>query len=184
MYSEKSTTAESFYNKYKTIYKNKCIWVKPDIDDRKEGFTKTHNDKMIKAHTISSSRPDLHLAELLEYKVIVIDEAQFFNERLLYLLHKLLKNGCLVIVNGLKLTANRNLFGIMHYLLAEADEIVSLKSVCNVCFSIDYATRTKSFITNSPSVNTGGAEKYYAICPGCDGGSNERKFLQNFIRRQ
>jgi thymidine kinase len=118
---------------------------------------------------------------LRKFKVIVIDEAQFFSERLIYLIHQLLKNGCIIIVNGLKLTAKRAIFGTMHYLLAEADEILSLKSVCNICGLIDYATRTKGFLTDSPSVDTGGAEKYYAACPACDGGEDERRFLQDFI---
>ena len=109
--------------------------------------------------------------------MIVIDEAQFFSERIIYLIHQLLKNECLVIINGLKLTAKRNFFGVMHYLLAEADEIVSLKAVCNICMRIDCATRTKSFDSNSPSINTGGVDKYYAVCPACDGGEDEKRFL-------
>lgn len=179
MYSEKTTTSESYYHNYGVKYKNKA-WVKPDIDDRATDST-THSGRKINAHTISSDRPDRHVNELKEFDVVVIDEAQFFSERIIFLIHQLLKNGCLVIINGLKLTAKRNFFGVMHYLLAEADEIISLKAVCNVCMRIDCATRTKSFVLNSPSVNTGGVDKYYAVCSACDGGSDEKRFLNQKV---
>jgi len=177
MYAEKSTITESFYNKYAVIYKD-CIWVKPDIDDRETDYTKTHNNSKISALTIDSKRPDHHLDELKAYKVVAIDEIQFFSLRILHVIHELLKNSCLVIVNGLKLTAKRGIFGVTHFIMAEADEIISLKAVCNICKLIDCATRTKCYNTNAPAVSTGGVEQYYAVCAKCDGGSNEKDFIE------
>lgn len=179
MFSEKTTTSESYYHNYGVKYKNK-VWIKPDRDDRAEDSV-THSGRKINAYTISADRPDRYVDELKQYDVIVIDEAQFFSERIIFLIHQLLKNGCLVIINGLKLTARRDFFGVMHYLLAEADEIISLKAVCNVCMRIDCATRTKSFISNSSTVNIGGVDKYYAVCPACDGGEDEKRFLGQTI---
>jgi len=171
MFAEKSTTTRSLYNKY-NVFNSKHIWVKPDRDNIKEGYTRTHNNEIIAAHTISASRPDKHLEDLLEYTVIAIDEAQFFSDRLLYLVHQLLIKGVIVIVNGLKLTAKRHIFGVMHYLLAEADEIINLKAVCSECKIIETATRTKSY-QDLPSVKTGGSDDYYAACPACDGRAHE-----------
>ncbi len=94
----------------------------------------------------------------------------------------MLKNNILVIINGLKMTAKRDLFGVMHYLMAEADEIISLKAVCNVCMRVDCATRTKTFIDDSPAVNTGGADKYYAVCSSCDGGMDEKHYLKEIAK--
>jgi len=179
MYAEKTTTSESYYCNYGIKYK-KQAWVKPDRDDRSEDSI-THSGRVIPSQVISADRPDLHVEYLKNYEVVVIDEAQFFSERIIFLIHQLLKNECLVIINGLKLTANRNFFGVMHYLLAEADEIVSLKAVCNVCMRIDCATRTKSFVSNSPSINTGGVDKYYAVCPACDGGEDEKRFFEQKV---
>ena len=171
MFAEKSTTTRSLYNKYK-VFNTKHIWIKPDRDNLKEGYTRTHNEEKIVAHTISAKRPDKHLRELLQYDIIAIDEAQFFSDRLLYLVHQLLINGALIIVNGLKLTTKRHIFGVMHYLLAEADEIINLKAVCSKCKIIDTATRTKSY-NDLPTVKTGGRDDYYATCPVCDGGNHE-----------
>jgi thymidine kinase len=172
MFSEKTTTTRSQINKYKRVI-GEYIWVKPDRDDRGTGIT-THNQEEIDAHIISWQRPDKHLEELRRYGLVALDEVQFYSERILYVVHQLLKQGTLVIVNGLKLDFQRNPFGIIHYLLAEADDIVPLKAVCNACGMIDVATRTKKRSSGGPSVETGGADKYYAICPRCDARPPER----------
>jgi len=180
MYAEKTTTSESYYCNYGIKYK-KQAWIKPDRDDRSKDSI-THSGRVIPSQIISADRPDQHVDHLKDYEVIVIDETQFFSERIIYLIHQLLRNGCLVIINGLKLTAKRDFFGVMHYLLAEADEIVSLRAVCNICMRINCATRTKSFEINPPTVNTGGVDKYYAVCPACDGGDDEKQFIKQAIQ--
>lgn len=188
MFSQKSTTTKALYNKYKAFNKvvtpKPFVWVKPAIDSRVDGFTKTHDEEKIEALSIYTDRPDLQLEILSKYSILAFDEAQFYSNRILYVIHCLLKQGSIIIVNGLKLTARRNLFGVMHYLMAEADEIYSLKSVCNVCELVDYATRTKCFHSSNPSVSIGGTEQYYAVCPTCDGGMNEEKLLKKFIQRK
>ena len=183
MYSEKSTTTESEYNK-NTVFNKNRVWVKPNTDDRLNNYTRTHNQREIPAMTIDSQRPDLALSKLIEYDVIVFDEVQFFSERILYVIHQLLERGALVIANGLKLTAARNRFGVMHYLLAEADDIILLKSVCNICWGVDSASRTKSFNLNTPSVSTGGTDKYYVSCCSCDGSIDEIEFLKKSFQEK
>lgn len=171
MFASKSTVTRSIYNKYQ-VFNSRCIWVKPTTDDRTAGFTETHNKEKFEAVTIDADRPDKYIEMLGLYDVIAIDEAQFFSDRLLYVIHTLLRAGKLIIANGLRLTAKRDLFGIMHYLMVEADDIISLKAVCSKCKAIDSASRTKSY-EELPSVQTGGAEAYYAVCPMCDGVNNE-----------
>lgn len=170
MYSEKTTTTRSLLNNYEYIL-GEYIWVKPDIDNRGLGVT-THNkdetQQMKTALTISSNRPDKHLDELLKYPIVAFDEGQFFSERIIWVIHKLLEKGRLVIVNGLKLDYKRNLFGVMHYLLAEADEIINVKAVCSSCKTIDSATRTKRVGNSGPSVKIGGTDEYYVVCPDCE----------------
>lgn len=175
MFCEKTTTTRSLINKYsKTI--GKYIWVKPDVDVRGRGIT-THNHEEISAEIISADRPDKSLNKLKEYDIVAFDEVQFYSERILYVVHQLLKVGKLVIVNGLKLDARRNIFGVIHYLLAEADDIISPKSICNICKKIDVATRTKKKTEGGPSVEVGGADKYYTVCPDCDKDSLDHDLL-------
>lgn len=179
MFAAKSTATRALYNKHK-VFTSKCVWVKPHIDDRSNGFTETHDKSQFEALTIRADRPDKHLIDLLLHKVIAIDEIQFFSDRILYVVHRLLLEGKVVIVNGLKLTAKRDLFGMTHYLMAEADEIISLKAVCSHCKQVDSATRTKSN-NQLHSVQTGGAETYYVVCPDCDGECHEFLSLKTNI---
>lgn len=176
MFAEKSSTTKSLINKY-AVAKKSYIWTKPDTDNRASNCTKTHNDEEIEAYIVDAKRPDYHLDELLKHDIVVFDEVQFYNNRILYVVHELLKANKMVIANGLKLTASRVLFGCLHYLLAEADDIIALKSVCNVCEIIDCATRTKPYY-DIPTVRIGGKECYYAICPTCDGSKNEQDFVR------
>lgn len=166
MFSEKTTTTRSLINKYSLVY-DSYIWIKPDIDSRGKGIT-THNKEEITAKIISAKRPDQSLRELIKYSIIAFDEVQFYSERILYVIHQLLKLGKLVIVNGLKLDYKRNIFGVIHYLMAEADDLISPKAVCNKCNRIDIATRTKKKTETGPSVEVGGFDKYFASCSDCD----------------
>jgi thymidine kinase len=166
MFGSKTTFTQSLLNKYRKTL-GEFLWVKPDRDDRGVGIT-THNEEEFSAHIISWQRPDRHLKELEGYPIVAFDEVQFYSERILFVVHQLLKKGVLVIVNGLKLDFQRNYFGVMHYLLNEADDNFPLKAVCNGCGMIDVATRTKKRSADGPSVETGGADKYYAICPNCE----------------
>lgn len=176
MFAEKSSTTKSLINKY-AVARKSYIWTKPDTDNRATNCTKTHNDEEIEAYIVDAKRPDKHLDDLLQHDIIVFDEVQFYSNRILHVIHELLKADRMVIANGLKLTASRILFGCLHYLLAEADDIIALKAVCNVCEIIDCATRTKPYY-DIPTVRIGGKECYYAICPTCDGSPNEQNFLR------
>lgn len=180
MYSEKSTTTKSLLNKFILTHK-KYLWVKPTTDDRAAGYSVTHNKEKIEAYTLSQDRPDLKLRELSEYSLIAFDEVQFFSDRILFVIEELLRDKSrIVIVNGLKLTASRSLFGVLHYLMSFADDIICLQAVCSVCGRIDTATRTKSY-RPLKAISTGATESYYAVCPECDGSPNEDKFLETAL---
>jgi len=176
MYATKSQTTRAMYEKY-CVFNRKGVWVKPDTDNRCEGKTVTHDNRVIaNAITVSATTPEAALSKLMPYDVVVFDEAQFFSEQILSVVKSLLSSGKIVIVNGLKLTAGDSIFGSMHYLLAFADEIISLKAVCNICNKIDSATRTRAFNKNNPTVKVGGASDYWVACPECDGKYEEKKF--------
>lgn len=169
MYATKSQTTRSIYDRY-CVFRRQGIWVKPDTDNRCEGKTVTHDHRLIANAdlTVSAQNPETVLPQLVPYDVIVFDETQFFSEKIVGVVKTLLESGKIVIVNGLKLTAGDSIFGSMHYLLAFADEIISLKAVCNLCNRVDSATRTRAFNKNNPTVKVGGAGDYYVVCPECD----------------
>lgn len=168
MYSQKSNTTRAIYDKYR-VFDQLSIWVKPDTDSRSENMTMTHDLRIVSpAQPINAKRPDLALEQLMQYNIVAFDEAQFFSFRIIYVIHQLLAANKIVIVNGLKQTASGNIFGAMHYLLAEADEIISLKAVCSCCGKIDSATRTRAQVQNNPTIKVGGTDIYYVVCPQCD----------------
>lgn len=174
MFSEKTTTTRSLLNNYGYAL-GSYVWVKPNLDNRGFGITchnKDETPEMKKAREIDWDSPEKHIDELSAYPIVAIDEVQFFGDKILYLIHELLRKGCLVIANGLKLDYKRDLFGVMHYLLAESDEIIHLKAVCSKCKQIEAATRTRRYQHTGPVVQAGGCEDYYAVCPNCDGDAN------------
>jgi thymidine kinase len=72
---------------------------------------------------------------------IIIDEIQFFDNELVYIIKKMIKHNIKFIVSGLDLDYKENTFGIMGDLLALSDEVIKLKGVCFKCGS-QFANRT------------------------------------------
>lgn len=66
-------------------------------------------------------------------KAVGIEEAQFFDEKLVDQIYKLREMNIDVCLTGLNLTSKGEPFGIMPLLLALADDVVSLSAVCTVC---------------------------------------------------
>lgn len=103
--------------------------------------------------------------------VVIIDEAQFFDARIVEVVVKLVKNGVHVIAAGLETSFRGEPFGSMPYLLAIADgEVIKLKAVCAVCKKWN-ATRTQRLLPdkspapyNDPLIKIGATDSYEARC--------------------
>ena len=114
-------------------------------------------------------RPEDIVAE--GYKVVAIEEAQFFGEGLVPVVRKLLAEGHLVYVTGLNQDFRGEPFGVMPTLMALADEMSLLTAICQKCNGV--ATRTQRVIDgepapwSSPLILVGGADYYEARCPDC-----------------
>jgi len=110
-----------------------------------------------------------HLKEYQKVKVVVFDEAQFFDNSIISTVRKLLDADYLVVVGGLNQNFRGDPFGGMPDLLAMADYIISLYPVCEVCGGT--ATRTQRLINGKPAsrkdeeVVIGADEAYQARCP-------------------
>jgi len=105
------------------------------------------------------------------YRVVAIEEAQFFGEDLAPVVRGLLADGHLVYVTGLNQDFRGEPFGVMPTLMAFADEISLLTAICQKCHGV--ATRTQRIIDgrpapwDSPLILVGGADCYEARCPDC-----------------
>jgi thymidine kinase len=104
--------------------------------------------------------------------VVAIDEAQFFDEDLVAVVHDLLQSGRRVVVAGLDLDFAARPFGPMPYLLALADRVDKLAAVCVRCGS-PHATRTQRLVdgrsasAGAPIVLVGDSDLYEARCLRC-----------------
>jgi thymidine kinase len=104
-------------------------------------------------------------------RVVAIEEAQFFDEGLVDVVLRLLREGRLVYITGLAQDFRGEPFGVMPTLMALADEISLLTAICQKCHGV--GTRTQRIIDgepapwDSPLILVGGADCYEARCPDC-----------------
>jgi len=100
--------------------------------------------------------------------VVAIDEAQFFDARIIEVVRALADRGVRVIVAGLDTDFRGEPFGPMPVLMAQAELVEKLSAICMVCG--DAATRTQRLINGRPAkyddpvVVVGASELYEARC--------------------
>ena len=107
-------------------------------------------------------------------EIVAIDEAQWFGENLVAVIQKLLSRNIHVIVSGLAMTFDRQPFIPIPTLMAMADKVTKLSSVCSICGAdAVYHKRIKNGITADPLstdpslVNTLKDNVYQARCRRC-----------------
>ena len=105
------------------------------------------------------------------FRVVAVEEAQFFGDELAAVVRDLLRDGHLVYVTGLNQDFRGEPFGVMPTLMSLADEISLLNAICQKCHGV--GTRTQRIIDgrpapwDSPLILVGGGDFYEARCPDC-----------------
>lgn len=113
-------------------------------------------------------------AKILEYDVIGIDEAQFFDDlELVFLWVKMGKN---IIVSGLISDAFLKPFGKIYRLIPMADNVYQCHSICSECLkqhgkiiTPDSLSSMKAAFTfrlckNETQIDVGASDKYIPVC--------------------
>lgn len=103
----------------------------------------------------------------LEAKVIIIEEGQFYQDLLEFVLEAVEVCEKHVIIAGLDGDASRKPFGKLLDLIPYCDTIVKLKAICKKCSSngfINNALFTSKKGTIISTIEVGGADKYEALC--------------------
>lgn len=146
-------------------YANKRFLVfKPSLDNR---HSKTeivsHDNNRFNTISVNNSQEILkHLTEDIE--VVVIDEVQFFDNKIIKVIDNLANRDIRVIVGGLDLDFRGEPFGPMPQILAIAEYVTKLTAICVVSGAA--ATRTQRLINgkpakyNEPIVLIGAEESY------------------------
>lgn len=148
----------------------KVLVIKPTIDNRyATEDVVSHDGTSLNKETGHKVRclgvnEDLHFSELNEIDVLLIDEAQFFNNLCYKSIPDYLEHGIDVVAVGLDMDSEGKGFGSMPYLLERANVVYKLSSICSICG--DEATRTfrKFTATSSSQVLIGGSETYEPRC--------------------
>ncbi|MFX0205109.1 MAG: thymidine kinase [Candidatus Hodarchaeota archaeon] len=151
----KSGKTEVFILLFKKLEYSSYNWVtfKPAVNIREVGIASRTSNLNLKAIVIDENHPELILEHLKEkkLKIIGIDEAQFFANRLVEVVDTLLKDHYHVIVSGLLLNFRGEPFGPMPWLVGRADKVTRLTGICDVQGCNRGATRTQRLINGEPA---------------------------------
>lgn len=161
--------------------KKNVLVFKPSIDNRySESEIVSHNKTKAKSININRAR------EILDYvkegvDAVVIDEAQFLDNDVIWVSEVLADRGIRVIIGGLDRDFRGEPFGPMPQLLAIAEFVQKLTAVCVV--SGQPATRTQRLINGKPAsfddpiVLVGAAEAYEPRSRDCHEVKNKPRKL-------
>lgn len=156
----------------RSLYAKKHVQVfKPAVDDRyDQTMVVTHMGVKHTAAPVASVQ-ELRTKLLPETEVVLIEEAQFFDDSIVSLVVDLGDSGKDVICAGLDQDFRRQPFGPMPKLLAIADEVVKLRAICLKCGAP--ASHTYRVIDGKPAhwddpiILIGATESYEARCRRC-----------------
>jgi thymidine kinase len=167
MMSGKSTELVRRAERAKFAKKSVCV-VRPQIDTR-EYFT--HSKMEIEVDVITTNDPWSIID--LDYDLILIDEAQFFNDNLGAAIWKtsLKRDVVLSAMNG---DSDQKPWSTISELLPIIDDIVYKTGVCVDCGS-EYGTFSYYKGTKSDKIIVGGADQYVCLCRDCVEKRNQKK---------
>ena len=103
--------------------------IKPSVDNRySSSEVVSHNETTIPSLVVGSA--DEIIEKSQNFRVVCIDEAQFFDNKLLHIVNELADNNKRVIIAGLDMDYEGKPFGPMPYLLAIAEFVTKLHAIC------------------------------------------------------
>jgi len=137
---------------------------KPSLDDRySEDYIVSHNKRKIKSISIKN------IEDINEYvkdsDVIGIDEAQFFDDKIIDICKNLAKDGKRVVIAGLEKDYKAIPFGPMPQLLVDAEYVTKVNAICMQCG--DPANFSQRITDEVNQVVIGEIDKYEARCRKC-----------------
>ena len=146
------------------IANQKVELFKPNVDVRyDETKVVSHNENALQACAVSSSLNILLMAN--DAQVVAIDEAQFFDDELVYVAEKLADQGKRVIIAGLDLDYLGKPFGCMPNLMAVAEYVSKVHAICMICG--DLANHSFRKNNHDMLIMIGENETYEARCRQC-----------------
>ena len=143
---------------------------KPAIDDRfSNDSVVSHNGSATIAYPIKAAMEILeHLEAKEDLDIVAIDEAQFFDKKIVAVVNELANQGIRVILAGLDTDFRGEPFGSMPELMTLSEAVTKLNAICPICSSP--ASRTQRLIDGKPAsyddpiILVGASESYEPRC--------------------
>ncbi|PEM65283.1 thymidine kinase [Bacillus pseudomycoides] len=167
MFSGKSSELQR-QGKRHMLRGHKVLFVKPSMDDRySNDEIVTHDGRKVTAFNVDIDKPKAVCIRVgLEgYDVVLIDEIQFFSNRMIEAIDELLEAGIRVYCAGLDMDFEGNPFGITPSLMAKADNVIKLHAVCDECGGDAWVSPKKD--GGKEVVELGEKDKYFPLCRKC-----------------
>ena len=143
------------------IARQRVMIFKPQIDTRySEMNVVSHDHNSIQSMPVNDTQTILK--QSVNYDVVGIDEAQFFDRSLVDVCNKLAYSGIRVIVAGLDMDFKGVPFGPMPDLCAIADEVTKVHAICVRCGALAYASHR--LVRNDSRVMLGEKAEYEPLC--------------------
>lgn len=146
------------------IAKQRVMIFKPKVDTRySEINVVSHDHNSIPSQPVTDIQ--VILTQSVNYDVVGIDEAQFFDLGLVDVCNRLAYHGVRVIVAGLDMDFKGVPFGPMPNLCAIADEVTKVHAICVKCGALAYASHR--LVYNEARVMLGEKTEYEPLCREC-----------------
>ncbi len=147
------------------IAKQKVIVFKPCIDNRySEHHIVSHDVSKLPCITVEKAE-DI-ISQVGDASVIGIDEAQFFDEKIVDVANQLADMGKRVIMAGCEMYSSGEPFGPMGTLMCIAEEVDKLRAVCMICGEEAYISYRIGRPQNG-NILVGYSDVYEARCRKC-----------------
>ena len=164
MWSGKSTELIRQAKRYSSINK-KILIINHESDERYgKNVVSTHDSEQITCISVNSLK---HIFDITDYKfidIILIDEAQFFQDLYNFANKAANEDNKILIISGLDGDFKRNQFGDIIKLIPHAEKVTKLNALCNICNDGSIASFTHRKIKNNNLNLVGGQDEYMPVC--------------------
>ncbi len=144
------------------IAKQEVKAFKPALDTRySDNDIISHSNSYFKAHPLKNIE-DIFDYDIENTDVIGIDEAQFFDKKIIDIANKLANKGKRIIIAGLDLDYRARPFGPIPELMAIAEYVTKVQAICTVCGNP--ASRSLRIISSEQLVLLGDKTQYEPRC--------------------
>lgn len=169
MFANKTGSLVDNLNRYADLGFS-TVYINTIEDTRSDRGISTHNSggANLSEKVTKISTNDLAEVDVSQFKVIGVDEAQFFPKLCDTVLNWVDEQGKIVHAVGLDLNAKRERWGELTELSAHADVSIKMTAKCLDCLAegqgIVSAPFTSKINLKAPDVDIGGSDKYVPCC--------------------